>query len=56
MSEKERQALEKISEALDTMSDYQRGRLVGYVERMEEEHDNKARAEMPAADDASENE
>ena len=55
MSEKERQALEKISEALDTMSDYQRGRLVGYVERMEEEHD-KARAEMPAADDASENE
>ena len=53
MSEKERQALEKISEALDTMSDYQRGRLVGYVERMEEEHD-KARAEMPAADASKE--
>lgn len=53
MSEKERQALEKISEALDTMSDYQRGRLVGYVERMEEEHDNKARAEQPAAEDST---
>ena len=55
MSEKERKALEKISASLDTMSDYQRGRLVGYVERMEEEHD-KARAEMPAADDASDKE
>ena len=52
MSEKERQALEKISEALDTMSDYQRGRLVGYVERMEEERD-KARAEQPAAEDST---
>lgn len=53
MSEKERQALEKISESLDAMSDYQRGRLVGYVERMEEERD-KARAEMPAADASKE--
>ena len=55
MSEKERQALETISKALDTMSDYQKGRLVGFAECMEQERD-KARAEMPAADDASDKE
>ena len=53
MSEKERQALETISKALDSMSDYQKGRLVGFAECMEQERD-KARAEMPAADASKE--
>ena len=55
MSEKERLALETITNALETMSDYQKGRLVGFAECLEQERD-KARAEMPAADDASEKE
>ena len=37
MSEKERKAFEIIGNALTHMSDYQKGRLMGYAERMEEE-------------------
>lgn len=55
LTEKEKDALRRILNALDEMNDWQKGYLVGYAERMEEERD-KARAEMPAADDASEKE
>lgn len=51
MSDKEKKALETISAAVDKMSDYQKGRLVGYAERMEEE---KQTAGNPPADDAAE--
>lgn len=37
MSEKEKKALEAIWGSLNKMSDFQKGRLVGYAERMEEE-------------------
>ena len=53
LTEKEKDALRRILNAWDEMNDWQKGYLVGYVERMEEEHD-KARAEMPAADASDE--
>ena len=55
LTEREKKALKTISDALDVMTDWQKGYLVGYAECMADERD-KARAEMPAADDASEKE
>ena len=38
MSEKEKKALETILGAIPKMSDFQKGRLYGYAERMEEQN------------------
>ena len=58
MSEEKRETIEKISQCYDQMSDenkrYLAGFVTGYAVAREEKSD-KARAEQPAAEDASEN-
>ena len=44
MSEKEKEALEKICRVLPKMSDYQKAKLEGYCERVEEEEREKQSA------------
>lgn len=47
MSDKEKEALNKILEAVPKMSDFQKGRLYGIAEAMEEKNDIiKAQAEQ----------
>lgn len=41
MSEKEKKALETIAKALPQMSDFQKGRLFGMAEAMEEQNTKK---------------
>ena len=48
MSEKEKKALEIIFKAVPQMSEFQKGRLYGIAETMEEQNKNKDRREVRA--------
>lgn len=41
MSEKEKQIVKKLKEAIPQMSDFDKGYILGKVERMAEESENK---------------
>ena len=46
MSEKQKEALEKIMETIPMLSDFEKGRLLGHAEQMEEQR-KKEHAENP---------
>lgn len=59
MSEKAQAALETICRCFDEMTEDEQQYFIGFADGLSLGRDNrrdKARAEMPAADDASENE